>query len=313
MSAVETDRDFYCVRRGLMPRVHGLLYAVPKDELGNLLPVRDWRQIELTMTVLGAIMDESNARHVFFTNGNDRVSAVRSLLVKGKPKSSEKVFTEERIALALRWLIDELRILSWDTSGDEPRLVLREHLWPKYREKPDGKTKRAKEDDRPPIMQPELTVFCAVTPDFPAGVASWPIPAVKGREDSESDLKENRTDSCAPPPVLELRLPRRPFTPEENREKSLGQGIEPGLSRYARSVAELTVGPLGKRLARFLGPAQMESEARQSGAEWRRILSDEAETLAELLEQGERSQGTMPSAKTRAKFLTVRLKQRRAA
>jgi hypothetical protein len=84
--------------------------------------------------------------------------------------------------------------------------------------------------------------------------------------------------------------------------------------RFVRSVEELQGSALGKRWARFLGPSQVLIEARESGAEWARIFREEAENLEALLDQGERiREAELKTGLSRAKFLTGRLGERRAA
>ena len=92
----------------------------------------------------------------------------------------------------------------------------------------------------------------------------------------------------------------------ENRARSSGEGTS-----FARSTEEIAKTKLGRRLAKFIGPTQMVSESQHSGAEWLRILREESACLEELLEQGERTRAEMPNGSTRAKFLTLRLGQRR--
>lgn len=101
----------------------------------------------------------------------------------------------------------------------------------------------------------------------------------------------------------------------KNREKGLQKESTPRApkARFAKPIEDIGSTPLGKRLIAFIGPMHMISECLKSGAEWQRILRDEAATLADVLEQGERSRETMPEAKTRAKFVTARLGQRRSA
>lgn len=101
-----------------------------------------------------------------------------------------------------------------------------------------------------------------------------------------------------------------PTHPDAVMNRSDAKG---GESRFARDIESLMASPRGRRLAQFLGMPQMLEEARRSGAEWMRILRDEGAALEELLDQGERCKADMPEGSTRAKFLTARLKQRRAA
>lgn len=89
-------------------------------------------------------------------------------------------------------------------------------------------------------------------------------------------------------------------------------GREPN-PKFARSPDALVMSPLGKRLGTFLGRMQMAEECVYRGAYWQRILEDDAEVLRELLDQGERCAHEMPDSQTRAKFLSKRLKERKAA
>lgn len=100
---------------------------------------------------------------------------------------------------------------------------------------------------------------------------------------------------------------RDPSEPQGNRALSSGKETS-----FARSPEEIAQTDLGRRLARFIGAGQMVHEAKQSGAEWMRIIREESKALTDLLEQGERTRAEMPNGATRAKFLTLRLGQRRA-
>lgn len=120
-------------------------------------------------------------------------------------------------------------------------------------------------------------------------------------------VREEKKESIAPDSARH----RQPESRTDGN-RALSSGNE-SRERFARSLEEITVSKLGQRLLLFIGPTQMALEARNSGAQWLRIIAEEASELERLLEQGERCHADMPNGKTRAKFLTSRLKQRRAA
>lgn len=95
-----------------------------------------------------------------------------------------------------------------------------------------------------------------------------------------------------------------------NPKLMAGREPEP---KFARSPDMLVMSPLGKRLGAFLGRMQMAEECVYRGAYWQRIIEDDTDILSELLDQGERCAHEMPDGKTRAKFLSKRIKERKAA
>lgn len=99
--------------------------------------------------------------------------------------------------------------------------------------------------------------------------------------------------------------------PVESGNRALSSGE--GNSRFARSPEVLMKSPLGRRLFTFLGMVQTAEECSRSGAEWERILVEEAEALEQLLDQAERMRAELPTGIAKAKFLTKRLSERRAA
>lgn len=97
-----------------------------------------------------------------------------------------------------------------------------------------------------------------------------------------------------------------------NRGEARGMESGSGNPKFARPVEVFTISDLGNRLHRFIGPAQMIHEARVSGAFWLDVIATEGEMLADLLEQGERIPATeLRDGKSRAKFLSKRIKERR--
>lgn len=89
-----------------------------------------------------------------------------------------------------------------------------------------------------------------------------------------------------------------------------GSSVNP---KFARSPDHFTLTPLGRRLGTFLGRMQMAQEMVQSGAYWQRVLEEDALLLEELLDEGERRAVDFTDGKSRAKFLSKRLKERKAA
>jgi hypothetical protein len=132
-----------------------------------------------------------------------------------------------------------------------------------------------------PLAIPKAEPDLFVMPDIPVRA-----------EKKESKAPESAREPGAPP----------------NGNRALASGRE---TSFARSPEEFAQTALGRRLAKFIGPAQMVEEAKQSGAEWMRILREEGTALSDLLDQGERTRAEMPNGATRAKFLTLRLGQRR--
>lgn len=98
-----------------------------------------------------------------------------------------------------------------------------------------------------------------------------------------------------------------------NRDMRLDSEKAGNPARFATPIEAITATTLGRRLNKFLGMAQMVTEAQRSGAEWLRILREEGPALEDALEQGERCAGELGNGLTRAKFLTKRLAERRAA
>jgi|LakMenEpi03Aug12_release.lakeMendotaPanAssembly.Ray.scaffolds.fasta_scaffold566416_1 hypothetical protein len=115
---------------------------------------------------------------------------------------------------------------------------------------------------------------------------------------------------CAP---AKSPAPMRAPAPMMNRSDAAGGESKRVNPKFQRSPDALVMSPLGKRLGTFLGRMQMAEECVYRGAYWQRILSDDPDVLCELLDQGERCASEMPDGKTRAKFLSKRLKERKAA
>lgn len=126
-------------------------------------------------------------------------------------------------------------------------------------------------------------------------------------ENGQTD-KKTEEEAESPLPDVRPNPGAKPCGAVENR--ALPTGKE-STDRFAQPIDVLMSTPLGKRLAKFLGPSQMLKEARASGAEWSRILRKEADSLENLLDQAERICAELPSGLARAKFLTKRLGDRR--
>lgn len=129
----------------------------------------------------------------------------------------------------------------------------------------------------------------------------------------ENGQSKEKLEAQADSPKAGLKPASGTKPPSEavgNRARPSG---EESPERFARSIEELKSTPLGKRLVSFIGTGQMLKEAKASGAEWLRILREEAANLEDLLDQGERIRDAeLKTGQARAKFLTGRLKQRRA-
>jgi hypothetical protein len=126
----------------------------------------------------------------------------------------------------------------------------------------------------------------------------------------DHDLKESED------PNQRTQVPARPAampTAKMNRSDAAGGESKTVNPKFQRSPEALLMSPVGKRLGMFLGRMQMAEECVYRGAYWQRIIEDDADILAELLDQGERCAHEMPEGKTRAKFLSKRLKERKAA
>lgn len=209
-----------------------------------------------------------------------------SLARRADPDNILKVRIGQIADIRDKWLNPELGFfIRCDYHGD-PGL----EIAPRFRRD------RRKAEEGPP-QQMEL---------LPQGIDLLPPPnsPLRVRKDSDSEKKSN-------PDSFGCGTPVPPVAPPSGSLNRILEGRK--AYPFIRTKEQLFAMPMGRRLHDYIGPVQMATELRESGAEWLRICRDETAELADLLETAERTRTDRTTGKHRAQDLTRRLGERRKA